>query len=125
MNIRDAGKLDMRRPENINDRRPAPDLAPRPPHVAPADWPSGFTLAEAATLAALHERAPSTLAALGDALGVACDVLRPTLRRLADRGLVVAFGPYNAAFRLTRPTGRALARLLADNLPRCGANVKE
>lgn len=114
--IRRVGALDMKRPENIRDLKPAPDLAPRPASVPVGDWPSGFTLDEGDVLAALADRDPSTLAALVATLGHAnADALRTTTRRLADRGLVVAFGPYGSAFRLTRPTGRALARLIADN----------
>ncbi len=123
-NIRSVERADASSPQYRADHAPIPGALDCRP-FAGRDAPRDLMPDECAALAALAGRDPSTLAALSEALHVASDALRTTMRRLADRGLVVAFGPYGSAFRLTRPTGRALARLIADNPARCANNMKE
>jgi len=122
--IRRVERANASSPTYRADHAPIPGAIDCRPFAGP-DAPRDLMPDERAVLLALADRNPTTLAALRDVLNVAADVLRPTMRRLADRGLVVAFGPYGSAYRLTRPTGRALARALADHPARSANTSKD
>jgi hypothetical protein len=111
INIDRARPLDMSDPNNRRDRLPDPETLPGVQAVAGA--PRDLTVAEAVVLVALH-RGARTVADVLAQTGQQ-DAIRPAIDRLVARGLTGRGREHGSLLNLTNPTGRALARALADN----------
>jgi len=122
-NIRRVERANASSPTYRADHAPIPGALDCRPFAGP-DAPRDLMPDEVRVLVVLGEHA-STIAAMADRLRCDSAALKVTVRRLEDRGLLTRFGPYGSALRLTTPTGRALARALADNPARSANTSKD